>query len=100
MSNEIQQDDVLKALRRFKEGRGRSYGIRRIGVFGSWARGESRPDSDIDIVYETDTPNLFRASHMRQELEELIGRHVDVVRLRSHMNPRLKARIEREARYV
>ena len=100
MSNTIQQDDVLAILRRFKEGRGETYGIKKIGVFGSVARGDPQRDSDIDIVYETDTPNLFRTSHMRQELEELMGRHVDVVRLRSHMNPRLKARIEREAHYA
>ncbi len=100
MSNQVQRDDVLAILRRFKQGRGETYGIKRIGVFGSVARGEPRPDSDIDIVYETDSPNLFRASHMRQELEELMGRHVDVVRFRPHMNPRLKARIQREARYV
>lgn len=100
MSNELQPDEVLAILRRFKNSRGESYGITRIGVFGSVARGEPGPDSDIDVVYETDRPNLFRASHMRQELEELMGRHVDVVRLRAHMNPRLKARIQREARYV
>jgi hypothetical protein len=100
MSNKIQRDDVLAILKRFKEVRGESYSITRIGVFGSVARGELKPDSDIDIVYETDMPNLFRASHMRQELEELMGRHVDVIRLRPHMNPRLKARIQREARYV
>jgi len=37
---------------------------------------------------------------MRQELEELMGYRVDIIRLRSHMNPRLKARIQREACYV
>ncbi|MDN5935873.1 MAG: nucleotidyltransferase family protein [Nitrosospira sp.] len=100
MSNAIQRDDVLAILRRFKEVCGESYGIARIGVFGSVARGDPKPDSDIDIVYETDMPNLFRASHMRQELEALMGRHVDVIRLRPHMNPKLKARIQREARYV
>ncbi len=100
MNKEIQRDNVLATLRSFKKNRGESYGIKKIGVFGSVARGESEPDSDIDIVYETDTPNLFRASHMRQELEELMGRHVDVIRLRSHMNPRLKARIQQEAYYV
>ncbi len=100
MSRVVQRDNVLEILRRFKEDRGETYGITRIGVFGSVARGDSRSGSDIDIVYETDTPNLFRASHMRQELEEMMGRHVDVIRLRQHMNPRLRARIKREACYV
>lgn len=93
-------DEVLALLRQFRRDRAGTYGITRIGVFGSVARGDSGPDSDIDIVYETDTPNLFRASHMRQELEELMGRHVDVIRLRKHMNPRLRERIQQEARYA
>ena len=100
MNKAIERDNVLAILRSFKENRGESYGITKIGVFGSVARGEPGPDSDIDIVYETNTPNLFRASHMRQELEELMGYRVDIIRLRSHMNPRLKARIQREAYYV
>ncbi len=54
----------------------------------------------MDVVFETDAPNLFRTSRMRQELETLLARRVDVVRLRPHMNPRVRARILREARYV
>lgn len=100
MSVNQQTNDVLTALQRFKASRGVSYGITRLGVFGSVARGDSRPDSDVDVVYETDTPNLFRASHMRQELQDLLGRHVDVVRLRQHMNPGLKKRIQQDAQYV
>ncbi|WP_218149045.1 nucleotidyltransferase family protein [Ectothiorhodospira mobilis] len=100
MSSETRRDEVLAILQQFKDRRGERYGITRIGLFGSVARGDSGPDSDIDVVYETDAPNLFRASHMRQELEEWMGCHVDVIRLRARMNPRLKARIQNEARYV
>jgi len=100
MEASLKRDDVLAALSRFKRARAAEYGITRIGVFGSVARGEASESSDIDVVFETDTPNLFRTSHLRQELEELMGRHVDVIRLRERMNPRLKARIQREARYV
>ena len=54
----------------------------------------------MDVVFETSEPNLFRTSRMKQELEELLSRRVDVVRLRERMNPRLKQRILRETRYV
>ena len=62
--------------------------------------GQAQEDSDVDVVFETSEPNLFRTSRMKQELEELLARRVDVVRLRDRMNPRLKQRILREARYV
>ena len=71
-----------------------------LGVFGSVARDEADDQSDVDIVYETDSPNLFRAVRMKQELEALLRRRVDVVRWRERLNPRLKARIAREAVYV
>ena len=50
--------------------------------------------------FQTDCPDLFITSMLRQDLEALLRHPVDVVRLRDSMNPRLKARIEREAVYV
>lgn len=92
--------DVLARLRAFKESRQAEYGLSSLGVFGSFARGQAQEESDVDIVFETSEPNLFRTSRMKQELEELLARRVDVVRLRERMNPRLKRRILQEARYV
>ncbi len=63
-------------------------------------RAQAHEDSDVDVVFETSEPNLFRTSRMKQELEQLLARRVDVVRLRERMNPGLKKRILQEARYV
>lgn len=93
-------DDLLAELKTFKKLHGDEYGLRALGVFGSFARGEATEESDVDIVFETNQPNLFRTSRMRQKLEELLAHHVDVVRFRDNMNPRLKKRILQEARYV
>ena len=93
-------NDVLARLKMFKESRQTEYSLRSLGIFGSFARGQAQEDSDVDVVFETSEPNLFRTSRMKQELEELLARRVDVVRLRERMNPRLKQRILREARYV
>jgi len=57
-------------------------------------------DSDVDVVFQTDEPNLFGTVRMKEALEARLARHVDVVRLREGMNPGLKARIVQEARYV
>jgi predicted nucleotidyltransferase len=92
--------DVLARLRAFKESRQAEYSLSSLGVFGSFARGQAQEESDVDIVFETSEPNLFRTSRLKQDLEELLARRVDVVRLRERMNPHLKARIEREVLYV
>ena len=56
-------------------------GARRIGVFGSFARGEARSDSDVDVYVEFDegkrTYDNFFALH--ELLEHLLGRRVDLV---------------------
>ena len=93
----LQQAQLQGLLKTFKEQHAEEYHLRALGYFGSCARNEANEDSDVNIVFETDAPNLFRTSRMRLDLEELLGRSVDVVRLRECMNPRMKARVEKEA---
>jgi uncharacterized protein len=96
----MKRDDVLAVLRRFKRDHAERYGILEIGLFGSLARNEPRKDSDIDICIKTETPNPFVLVHIKESLEELLQKPVDIVRVRESMNPFLKERIEKEARYV
>ena len=94
------REEILALLKTFLERRREEYSLTSIGVFGSVARGEAGSGSDVDIVFETSEPNLFRTATMKQDLEELLGRSVDVLQLRGLTNPRLKARVERDAVYV
>jgi len=101
MSQTVLQPTELRALlKSFKEQHAKEYHLRALGYFGSYARGEATPDSDVDVVFQTDRPDLFITAMLRQDLEAFLDHPVDVVRLRDSMNPRLKARIEREATYV
>lgn len=101
MSKAALQPDQLRALlQTFKKLHATEYHLLALGYFGSYARNEATAESDIDIVFETDAPNLFATVMMKQDLEELLGRPVDVLQLRGLTNPRLKARIEKEAVYV
>ena len=97
---EVARAVVLERLRSFKQARASELRISRLGIFGSVARDEADADSDIDVVFETDDPNLFRTARLRQELEAWLGRPVDIVRLRPRMSESLRERIVREARYV
>ena len=101
MSGPVLQRARLHALlTSFKEQHAAEYHLRALGYFGSYARDEASEESDVDIVFDTDVPNLFATAMMKQDLEGWLGRPVDVLQLRGLTNARLKARIEQEAVYV
>ncbi|MCD8269908.1 MAG: nucleotidyltransferase family protein [Parabacteroides sp.] len=92
--------EILELLRVFKAQSAAKYGFRRIGIFGSVARGEQTDQSDVDICYESEPPSLLTLERIQNELEELLGCSVDLIRIREHMNSRLKQRILKEGLYV
>ncbi len=94
------QKAILKALEQCKPRLREKYQVTRLGVFGSVVRGEASEGSDVDVVIEMAHPNLFVATNIKEELEAVLHRPVDLVRLCKRMNPALKRRIEREAIYV
>ena len=96
----MQKDQALELLRRFKNDFAEQFGILRIGLFGSTVRNEANASSDIDVVVETKTPDMFAIVHAKNQLEELFQLHVDVIRYREKMNPYLKNNIEKEAVFV
>lgn len=92
--------EILNILRKYKRDHAGKYGILELGIFGSTARGDTRIDSDVDICIKTNTPNPFFLVHIKEDLEGLIQRHIDIIRVRDRMNPHLRERIEKEGRYV
>jgi uncharacterized protein len=96
----MNKSEILKYLADHKSEFRTEFGVKRIGLFGSYATGEAEGDSDIDIVVEMDKPDLFKLIGIKQAIEEEIGLHVDVVRYRDRMNKALKRRIDRDSVYV
>ena len=94
------QGELLETLSQFQKSKGAEYQIRRIGVFGSVARNQMTETSDVDVVVELVEPDLFVLVGIKQDLEEILQRSVDIVRYRERMNQFLKQRIEQEAIYV
>ncbi len=92
--------DILSILREFKPMAERNYGMTKIGVFGSVARGEQTEDSDVDICYEGKAPSLLTLDKIQTDLELRLGCHVDLVRVRSGMNSFLHNRIQKESIYI
>jgi predicted nucleotidyltransferase len=93
-------ETIIKLLKTFKEHHQAEYQLKSLGIFGSYARYQANAESDIDIFFETEAPNLFKTAHLHEELETLLGLPVDLVRLRNSMNPRLKSHIKKDALYV
>jgi len=72
------------------------HGVKRISVFGSYARGEANPESDIDIIVEfTDRKSLLDIVGIEQELSEVLGIKVDLLTEKS-ISPYLVDRIKKE----
>jgi len=86
-------EQVLSTLRLHRGDWQKRFHVVDIGVFGSVARGDARPDSDVDVWVRLDPLTPYALVHLKQELETLLSTSVDVVRLRERMNPSLKQRI-------
>lgn len=86
---ERHRDEILRIARR--------HGAQRVRLFGSAARGESRADSDVDLLVALDEGrSLLDLVALKQEIEELLHRSVDVVTDRA-LSPYLRDRVLAEA---
>ena len=96
----MNREGIIRFISKHKTEFEQKFGVTRIGLFGSYARGEVREDSDIDIVVELKKPDLFNLIGIKQIIEESLGSKVDIVRIRDKMNKFLRQRIERDVIYV
>lgn len=80
----------------------RRFEVLELAVFGSFARGDDRPDSDIDILVEF-APGarigLWKFGELEAELSSLFGRKVDLVSKRG-LKPRIRPYVLRDARIL
>ena len=92
--------EIIKKLKQYKEKNQSRYNFLKIGLFGSAARDTNHAGSDIDILVEQQTPDLFILGEIKTELEEEFGTPIDIIRLHDGINDLLKKRIHQEAIYV
>ena len=96
----MNRDEIVLSLRRFKEMNQKKYRIVNIGLFGSAARDTMNEQSDVDVVVELEEQDLFDMIGIKQDLEEILHKPVDIISYREKMNQFLKKRIDKEAVYV
>ncbi len=92
----MQRDEALAILRAHRAEL-HDHGVRSLALFGSVARDEAGPDSDVDLLVEFSRPvGLFGFVRLQRHLAERLGRNVDLV-TRDALIPALRERILAEA---
>jgi len=92
----MRRDHVIALLAGHLDEMVERFGVRSLALFGSTARDEAGPDSDVDVLVEFSGPTTFDA-HMGLlvYLEDLLGQRVDVVTVKG-LKPQLRPLIERD----
>lgn len=89
-------EEIQKLLTAHKEELRKRYDIEKIGIFGSFVRGEQKKTSDLDIIVDfKEVPDLLKVIELERYLEELLGVKIDLVRKQA-VREELKERILNE----
>jgi predicted nucleotidyltransferase len=80
-------NECMELLKTYKKENVNKYGIERIGIFGSFARGEQNDASDLDVYFESDIISFFQMGSLLYDLENLLGVKIDLI----HKHKRLRA---------
>jgi len=93
----MDRDHVIATLRAHEADLHRA-GVARLYLFGSVARQEARPDSDVDLFFDTDNPrfSLIELVDVQEQVKDILGAETDVM-TRASLHPMLRPRIEAEA---
>jgi predicted nucleotidyltransferase len=88
--------EIISKLQIEKKNLFDKYKVTRLGVFGSFARGEETPDSDLDILVEfSEIPGMIEFLKTEEYLETILNRKIDLVR-ENAIRPELKSVIMSE----
>jgi predicted nucleotidyltransferase len=91
--------DIEKTLKKYKPFLKEKFKVRKIGIFGSYRRGEESESSDIDILVEFYEPIGWEFIDLKEFLEKLLGRKVDLVTKKA-LKPQIKNKILKEIIYA
>jgi len=93
-------EEIRKLLLKHKGEFTEQFGLKEIGIFGSYVRGEQREESGIDILVELEKPVGFvKFLKLENALSQILGVRVEIV-TRKALKPHIGKRILQEVRYV
>ncbi|MCM1108877.1 MAG: nucleotidyltransferase domain-containing protein [Clostridium sp.] len=79
---------------------GARHGIQEMALFGSVARGEQTADSDIDVCVRLKKKSFFERMAIKEELERLFQKSVDVISMDAMMQPEFKKNLLNDAIFI
>ncbi len=86
-------EEVLNSLKALKPELKESFGVKSLGVFGSYARGDTKRNSDLDLLVEFDrVPTMFEFVRLERHLAKVLGVKVDLV-MKTALKPEIGKRI-------
>ena len=93
-------EEIKELIQKHKEEFRRQYGLKEIGIFGSYVRGEQGTESDLDLLIELEKPIGFvKFMRLERALSELLEIQVEMVTKKA-LKPHIGKRILQEVRYV
>ena len=94
------RQDILWFFAQNKAELDRRFGVRRIGLYGSYASGTQHADSDVDLVVELRKPKFDDLAGLHIYLEQALGCKVDIRRLSKNLRTPFIQRLGKDAHYV
>lgn len=93
-------EEIKEIIEQNREDLRVQYGVKQLGIFGSYVKGKQRPDSDLDMLIEFERPIGFvRFMRLEKILSELSGIRVELV-TKNALKPHIGQRILQEVIYV
>ena len=93
------QKKIEETLKRYKPFLRKKFKVKEIGIFGSYVRGEESEKSDVDILVEFYAPIGWEVIDLKEFLEEILGKEVDLVTVKA-LKPQLKDKVLKEVVYA
>ncbi|MDR3611109.1 MAG: nucleotidyltransferase domain-containing protein [Ignavibacteriaceae bacterium] len=90
----MDKKNIISALRRYKSNSEYKDVIKEIGIFGSYATGAASRNSDLDIFLRLEPIRMFDLIGIKEDVEKLFHKKVDLVVIRKSMNQYLKKQID------
>ena len=93
-------DQIISLLKAEKHYLTKEFGVVNIGLFGSFARGQSDRNSDIDLIVELREPRFDYLAGLQVYLENKFSRKIEIVRKGNRINSRFVKRVEKDTIYA
>ena len=100
MAIQLTRNTIISLLKAEKSYLTKEFGVVNIGLFGSFAKGQSDMNSDIDLIVELTEPRFDYLAGLHIYLEKKFSRKVEIVRKGNKINNRFFQRVEKDTIYA